>query len=69
MSAPADLLNTFHTYLKVPLSTSPPCSTEGGFYGTLAEDAQVGICCANHCSASTNTPYAHNGDGVNYNVD
>lgn len=58
--APADLLDTYHTYLKVPLSTSPPCSTEGGFLGTLKKDAQVGICCANHgtYSAAGNKPYA-----------
>ena len=39
--APADLLDTYHTYVKVPLEASPPCSTEGGFLGTLLEDAQV----------------------------
>ena len=63
--APADLLDSYHTYLKVPMSTSPPCSTEGGFVGTLFKDAQVGICCANHgtyTSAAGNLPYAGSAD-------
>ena len=43
---------------------TPPCSTEGGFKGTLQEDAIVGICCANHgtYSAAGNLPYVSNGN-------
>lgn len=54
------LLDTFHTYVNVPMSTSPPCATEGGFLGNLAEDAQIAICCANHGTYSDagNMPYA-----------
>jgi hypothetical protein len=61
--APGDLLDTYHTYVQVEMDGSPPCSTEGGYYGELLEDAQVAICCANHgtYSSAGNQPYASSG--------
>merc|ERR1711937_791969 len=53
IDAPDDIMNTFHTYVQVPLETGEgaPCSAEGGFEGTLASDATIAICCANHCGS------------------
>jgi len=69
LDAPGELLDTYHTYVNSPMSTSPPCASEGGFLGTLKSDAQIAICCANHgtYSSAGNKPYASAGsEGLSY---
>eukprot|EP01051_Picozoa_sp_SAG22_P018983 SAG22_NODE_3363_length_1758_cov_1.231465_1_plen_306_part_00 len=51
ISGPSDIMDGDWTYIRVPLETGSgaPCPHEGGFRGSVREDAAVAVCCANHC--------------------
>ena len=51
VSGPSDILDGMWSYVRVPLevNSGAPCPSEGGFRGSVREDAVVAVCCANHC--------------------
>ena len=50
-TAPSDILDGGWSYIVGPLEAGSGafCPTEGGFRGSVAEEATIAICCANHC--------------------
>ena len=57
ISGPSDIMDGDWSYIRVALETGngAPCPHEGGFRGSVREDAAVAVCCANHCG-QTNQP-------------
>lgn len=51
ITGPTDILDGLWTYVRPALevNSGAPCRTEGGFRGSIREDANVAVCCANHC--------------------
>ena len=56
-------MNGDWAYRKVPLETGngAPCSTEGGFKGSVSEESLVAICCANHCGKQNDPTISSSG--------